>query len=558
MSTTVTSASGTTYISGTGTSDFDSSALIEAAVEAKMAGAYLIDDQIDVLDTQVTAWTEMLSDLTAVSDAAETLSSQADESVFDDRAAYLSSSTVSDPDDVIAATVDSSAALGIYTIEVVSLATSHKVATADEIADKTSAMGLSGTFSLNQENGTATDITITEDMSLEDIAEAINDVSGTTGVTATLMKSSDDGYTLVLASVDTGQSIVATDSDGSVLEGLGILSSDGSFADELQAASDAEITIDGVTITSSSNDIEDVLPGVSLSLYDDSAGGTITLEVGQDLDSVADAITALVDAYNTYREFAVLNQTTDEDGAVDDAVLFGDSTLRSVNSALYSVLSMTIEVDGTTYTMADLGFSYDDDNYLEVDDDVLEEMLIQHPDVVQALFEQNVTSDSSTLYVAETPGDLAAGDYTVSIEVDSDGNITSASINGTALEVSDKTLTGADGTAYEGMRLVYTGGSAAAGTTATVTLTVEAGLGDQMVAALEDYVDTDDGVIQNRIDSLGDTIDAKQERRDRIAEQAEDYETYLTAYYARIETAMEEAETNLALVKALFNTDDDS
>lgn len=550
MSTTVTSASGTTYISGSGTSGFDSSALIEAAVEAKMAAAYRIDDQVDVLETEVTGWETMLSDLTAVSDAAEALSGAADDSVWDDRAAYLSSSTVSDPDDVLAVTVDEDAALGIYTVEVKQLATSHKVASSEQ-SSKTEALGLSGSFTLTEGDGTAATISVTEDMTLADIADAINDASSTTGVTATLMKTSDSGYTLVLASADTGQSITATDTDGSVLENLGILASDGGFADELQAAQDAIITIDGVTITSSSNDIEDVMPGVSLSLYDDSAGGTITLEVGQDLDGVADAITALVDAYNTYREFAILNQTTDENGAVDDAVLFGESLLRSANSALYDILGMSVEVDGTTYTLADLGISYDDDNYLEVDDDTLEEMLIQHADVVQAFFEQSVVSSSSDLYVAETPGGLAAGSYAVEITLNADGTLASASIDGVALEVSNKTITGADGTDYEGLRLVYTGS-----TDATVTLTVEAGLADSMTAGLADYVD-DDGRIQDRIDSLNDTIDDKQERRDLIAERAEDYETYLTEYYARIEAAMEEAETNLALVKALFNTDDD-
>lgn len=550
MSTTVTSASGTTYISGSGTSGFDSSALIEAAVEAKMAAAYRIDDQVDVLETEVTGWETMLSDLTAVSDAAEALSGAADDSVWDDRAAYLSSSTVSDPDDVLAVTVDEDAALGIYTVEVKQLATSHKVASSEQ-SSKTEALGLSGSFTLTEGDGTAATISVTEDMTLADIADAINDVSSTTGVTATLMKTSDSGYTLVLASADTGQSITATDTDGSVLESLGVLASDGGFADELQAAQDAIITIDGVTITSSSNDIEDVMPGVSLSLYDDSAGGTITLEVGQDLDGVADAITALVDAYNTYREFAILNQTTDENGAVDDAVLFGESLLRSANSALYDILGMSVEVDGTTYTLADLGISYDDDNYLEVDDDTLEEMLIQHADVVQAFFEQSVVSSSSDLYVAETPGGLAAGTYAVEITLNADGTLASASIDGVALEVSNKTITGADGTDYEGLRLVYTGS-----TDATVTLTVEAGLADSMAAGLADYVD-DDGRIQDRIDSLNDTIDDKQERRDLIAERAEDYEAYLTEYYARIEVAMEAAETNLALVKALFNTDDD-
>ena len=550
MSTVVTSSSGTTYISGTGTSGFDSSSLISAAVEAKMAAAYRIDDQIDVLESEVTGWEEMLSDLTDLSDAAEALSAQSDDSVWDDRTAYLSSSTISDPDDVLAVTVDDDADLGIYSVEVVQLAASHKVAGAEQ-DDKTTALGLSGTFSLSEDDGSATAITVTEDMSLEDIADAINDVSGDTGVTATLVKTSDSGYTLVLASADTGQTITATDDSGTVLADLGVLDGDGAFADELQAAQDAIITIDGITITSSSNDIEDVLPGVSISLYDDSAGSTITLEVGQDLDGVADAVTALVDAYNAYREFAVLNQTTDSDGAVEDAVLFGESLLRSANSALYSVLATSVEVDGTTYTLSSLGITYDDDNYLEIDEDTLEEMLIQHPEVVQAFFEQSVTSSSSTLYVAETPGDLSAGSYSVEVTLDADGNLASATIDGVALTVSGQTLKGVEGTVYEGLRLVYTGSESA-----TVTLTVEAGLADILTATLETYVD-DDGLIQSRIDNINDTIDDKQDKRDLIAEQAEDYEEYLTEYYARIEAAMEEAELALKQVEALFDTSDD-
>jgi len=557
MSTIVTGASGTTYITGSGSSDFDYAALIEEGYEAKMANAYLIDDQIDVLESEVSGFEEMLTDLTALSDAAETLSGAADESVFDGRAAYLSSSSISDPDEVIGTTVTEDAELGVYTIEVISLATAHKVAS-DAVTDKTAAMGLTGTITLSEDSGTATGIAITADMSLADIADAINDVSSESGVTATLIKSSDSGYTLVLTSADTGQSITAADTSGSVLESLGILDSSGDFADELQAAGLAELTIDGVTVTSTSNDIEDVLPGVSISLYDDTAGSTLTLEIGQDLDSVYTAITDLVDAYNTYREFALTNQETDDDGASDDAVLFGDSLLRSANSALYSLLSSSVEVDGETYTLADMGITYADDNTLEIDEDTLEEFLIQHADVAEAFFQQSTSVSDSDLYVGDIAGDMASGTYTVEVTVDADGNITGATIDGVALEVNYQTLTGAEGTAYEGLRLVYTGGSDNAGTTDSITLTVEGGFADQMVATLESYVDEDDGRIQSRIDSLETTIDTKQDKRDLIEERASAYSDYLIEYYAKLETAMEEAETSLALIEALFGTSDDS
>jgi flagellar hook-associated protein 2 len=293
-----------------------------------------------------------------------------------------------------------------------------------------------------------------------------------------------------------------------------------------------------------------VLPGVSISLYDDSADSTITLEVGQDLDNVYDAIETLVDAYNTYRAFA-LTQETDSDGATDAAVLFGESLLRRTNSALYDVLGRSIEVDGETYTLASFGITYADDNSLEIDTDTLEEMLIQHPDVAEAFFQQSTAVSSSDLYVGDIAGDMEAGTYTVDVTMDDDGNITAATIDGVALTVLNQTLYGADGSAYDGLRLVYTGTESA-----SITLTVEEGLADLMVGALENYVD-DDGLISNRVDSLEDTIDSKQIRRDRIAAKADDYEDYLVDYYARIEAEIEASELALAQVEALFDTSSD-
>lgn len=551
MATTVTGASGTTYITGTGTSGFDSAGLIKVAVEAKMAPAYRLDDQIEILNKKSEGWTTARTDLKAVSDAAKALSSQATSSAFSARSAYLSSSTVSDPSKVLAVTVKNEASLGVYSVKVNSVATTHKVV-GTEAGDKTAALGLSGTFTLSETSGTAKPITVTATMSLSDVAKAINAQSGTTGVTATLVKSSDSGYTMVLASAHTGQTITAADTSGSVLQGLGILDAGGGFVQETPATM-ASVTIDGVTVTSASNDIEDLVPGVSVSLYADSAGGTITLEVGQNLDGIADAVTAFVKAYNTYREVAVLNQSTDSGGAVDGAVLFGDSLLRSTNAALYAALGKTVEVDGTAYSLKSLGITYDSQNYLEVDTKTLEQMLIQHADVVQAFFEQTVTSASPDLYAATTPGTLASGDYTVNVTVDGAGNITGATINGVALDVSNKTLKGASGTIYEGLRFVYTGTESA-----SVTVSVKAGMADNFVSALSPYT-ADTGLLAKKIENLGGTIDDKQSRRDRIAEQASDYEKYLTAYYARIEAAMEASKLALKQLEAVLkvnNSDD--
>ncbi len=160
-------------------------------------------------------------------------------------------------------------------------------------------------------------------------ASAINDETDTSGVQASVLKVSDGSYMLVLSTSETGQTIELTDADG-VAQSLGIVDGTGAFTTELQAAQNAIVTIDGVTVESSSNTIEDVLTGIDINLYAATPGATITVEIEPDYASVREAIEAFVSAYNTYREFALANQTVGSDGTIPDtAVLFGDSILRT-------------------------------------------------------------------------------------------------------------------------------------------------------------------------------------------------------------------------------------
>ena len=93
------------------------------------------------------------------------------------------------------------------------MATAHKLG-GDTYADASSAAGLSGTLNLVAgDDYTATDIEISDDMSLDDIADAINDQSSATGVRASVLQVSDDEYMLVLSAIDTGQEITF-DTDG--------------------------------------------------------------------------------------------------------------------------------------------------------------------------------------------------------------------------------------------------------------------------------------------------------------------------------------------------------
>ncbi|MBB4265509.1 flagellar filament capping protein FliD [Roseospira visakhapatnamensis] len=545
----VTGSSGATYISGM--SGLDTAALIQAAVEARMQPAYAIDSQRQVLDAKVAAFQELNGLLETLADSVTGLSGQADAETFAKRAAYLTS-TLDTPANHLTATVADEAALGVYDIEVIQLAASHKVASAEQAGD--AALGLNGSFSLAADGAAGATITVTADMTVSDVAAVINAASADTGVVATLVGTSDGNKTLVLSTVDTGVSMTAGADTGGVLTGLGLTAADGSFAHEVQAAQDAVLTVDGITVTSASNEIEDVVPGVSLSLYAATAGETITLEVGQDLGSVKESIEAFVEAFNAVRAFAITHQQTEEGvGAAEDAVLFADSTLKSVTADLYDAVGTAVEVDGVTHTLATLGITMGAGATLSIDEDKLTESLLQHADVVQAFFASTATSSSVDLAVISLPETVPPGDHTVDVTVDpGTGAVTAASIGGVALSVSGATLSGPPGTAYEGLRMVYTG---TGGTSAT--LTVSQGLADQVLGMVDAATNDTDGLITTKLDGLDATIEDKDARRATIADRAADYEQTLILYYARLEEQIALAQTKLQYIEALFNNSDD-
>ena len=329
---------------------------------------------------------------------------------------------------------------------------------------------------------------------------------------------------------------------------------DGAFANELQAAQDAVLTIDGVTVTSASNDIEDLIPGVSINLYGATEGESITLEVGQDLSAVSGAIDAFVEAFNAYRSFALNQQAVVEgEGAAEGAALFGDSLLKSVNEALYDVMETSVELDGVSYALADIGITYGAGNLLTIDQEALEEALLQRPEVVEAFFASSASADTPDLGVTSLAGGMTGGSYGVEVTTDSTtGAVLSASIDGVPLEVDGASLRGAKGTAYEGLTLVYTGQDGG-----SFTVTTSQGLADRMLASLETYTAGNGGLLTDKIESLESGIDDKQQDRDDIARSAADYEASLVDYYARLEQEIAESNLLLQQVEALLGGDDD-
>lgn len=473
-----------TYSYSVSSLDIDSDALIEAAVYSKMQAAYNLAAKVTNNETLISSYTELQSLLTDLGTAGDALrnslaSSDKDSNVFLSRTAYLSTDDGVDAGNYLDVTVEAGTETGTHTLEIQQVAEAQKIASASQTS-KSADLGYDGTFSLGLEGGYSVDIAVTSDMSLTELASAINAQSRTTGVKASIVQVDSANYTMVLTAQETGKDIQASVVSGDdVFYGLGITDTNGDFASVLNTAKDAIIVVDGLTITRDSNDIDDVLDGISFSLYDAQPGTTISIEVDENVSDIKSAITDFVDAYNAYRDFVITNQTVSSDGSVsEDAALFADYYLRSSSSSVADLIS---EAHGG-YSLRDFGITLDLTNHLEVDDDTLNDALLNNLQGVKDYFAFQMTSSSEDVGIIRTPSSIGDMSFTLDITVDGSGKLSGASIGGDSslFTVSGSRIIGAKGTIYEGMTLVYTGS-----TNQSVDIGVSQGMADTLYHAMD-------------------------------------------------------------------------
>lgn len=553
-STTSTTTSSVSYSQNR--NEFDTDALVEAAVEAKLARADTLETKITANEAKIASYEEMQTLLLAMEDSLQALrsdpsSSGQEDDAFLNRTAYLTSSTSTDAETLLSVTVEDGADLDSHSVEIQQVATTERLG-GGTLSSKSDEAGLSGDFTIGSTlSGTSSSatITVTEDMSLADIAEAINAETTNTGVKASVLQVSSTEYMLILTGTETNATIDLTDSGGSVLQDLGVIDSSGDKTNVLQEAKPAIVEIDGVTITRDSNEIDDALDGITLTLYKAEVGNTLTIETDYSLSDIKEQIETLVEAYNAFRDFVIANQTTADDGTADDsAVLFGDSTLRSISTGLQEALTASIGED----SMALLGLSFDEQNYLELDEDTLDDALLNNVEDIHSLLAYTATTSSGNLSLLRHGDGPEAAQFTVDITVDGDGNITSVSVDGddSLFTVSGTRIIGAEGTDYEGLTFVFSGKSSQ-----SIDVSLSQGIADRMWQAVNAVADEYDGTLTTKIDELQDSNDDLEERITTIENNAASYREYLLDKYARIEAKLAEAQSILDLLEAMTNAE---
>jgi len=546
-----TSLGSTTYVSS---SNLDSATLIESAVQQRLAPADRLEVEIAEEESRVAAYEEMQELSNAVASSVASLRNPDDggEDAFGEKIAFLSSSSGSDPNNLLGVTVEGDAQLASYDLEIVQIAEAHKIASGD-MASRDEALGLTGSFTLATEGATAAAIDVSADMSLDEIAAAINAESEDTGVSASVIKVSEGVFQLVLTADDTAKAISVTDNSGNVMQGLGVIQPDGTAANELRPPQSAIVRLDGVEITRDSNEIDDILDGVTFYLYGAEPGTTLQMDVESDLSTAIDDINGFVESYNAYRDFVLRNQEVGAEGEVsEDAILFGDTLLRNLTAQVSSILATGNDSDGIS-SLADIGITFDANNYLAVDNAALEEALVADLEGVQALFQFQMTASSNEIDVLRNGNGPAQQSFTLDIEVDAEGNAVSASVDGdgSLFTVDGNRLIGAEGTDYDGLVLVFTGDQST-----SIDIEISRGLAERLYNSFSAYGNGDDGQIPAAIEAAEDGIEAMEQQVSDIERRAEDYRQRLIEYYAYLENQIAEANRLKDHLNVLFETDD--
>lgn len=289
------------------------------------------------------------------------------------------------------ATPSSGATSGRYDVLVEDLARAAKARTTSAFTSASDAVK-AGTLDLSI-NGTTTSVTITDGMTLGQVAKAIND-SGA-AVSATVLESNGQAF-LSLTNKNTGFTVgqppasaltITETSSGTTGLALGLSIT--------QAATNAKVTIDGLSFERTSNVIDDALPGVTLSLK---AKTTVaeTLELANDTAATATNLGKFVTAYNDVmkilRENLNIGQQTDR-----TKTLGGDSAIRSLQSSLMSVVSSIANPGSSVRSLADLGIKTQGDGSLSLDQARLSKAIAADPAAVNELFQTATTGVADQL-----------------------------------------------------------------------------------------------------------------------------------------------------------------
>jgi flagellar hook-associated protein 2 len=421
----------------TGVAGFDTTAAVEGMLSFQTLEISQAKSKQDAETAKQTALTTIN---TALSALRTTATGMADKSAFFGYTASLSSNSASVPaSTLLDVSGTNSVSAGQHSIIVQQLAQAKRISSSAAVKDSTgtaassdkTALNLSGSFQIG-----STTITVSTSDSLQDIAAAINQKntgSTATGVSASVVKvATSSDYRLTLsadATGSTGFTISGTDLDSAgTLANLQLGATGQSNAQQVvQIAKDAQISLDGLTITRSSNQISDVLSGVTLSLKQADTAVTVNMSIDVDKQALRDNVQAFVDAYNSVQTL-INDQFKFDTSTQTSGILSGEGLLRTIQSSLSSNLLQSVPgLNSDRNSLVMLGIEPDSTGQLTINEDRFTPFLNATPEAVRDVFVAQGSSTNTDLQFLTNGLNTPSGTYSVNITQAA----TKASVTGT-------------------------------------------------------------------------------------------------------------------------------
>ncbi len=364
-------------------SGLDTGALVDSLIQFERRPLTLIErrrDEIKAGQEAVRKLNTLVLDLrNAAREIDNRSSSLGSRSSSDELLRYTATSA---NESVLKTEVGSGAAPGSHRVHVDALASVARRVSASFAATDT----LVGAGSFDIVYGGAADIQLSLDASttLSQLRDAINGDANNDGSVRADLISDGSGHRLVVSGTRTGVAndvAVATSLSGPA---------SAPFIDPALggSASDASLSYLGLTVTRASNDVSDLIPGVTLKLSSTNAiGEEVEIDVARDDEAVVAKVQKLVDAFNALRGFAADQADASEERK--GGPLSGDSLLQTIESRVRRVLGSAVSFGDPASdprSASAIGIRFKRDGGLELDAGVLKSALAKNPEAVKRLF----------------------------------------------------------------------------------------------------------------------------------------------------------------------------
>lgn len=381
-------------------SGLDVESIITKLMSIEKAPVVQLQTQASAIQTKISAFGSLQSAVSTFRDAAQALT----------KSDTWGATTATSADAASVSAVGSSSALaGSYAVKVQSLAAAQSVAStayasssavvgAGDMTIEVGAWDLTEPGFAARATINALSIPISSTDTLADVRDKINAAGG--AVRASIVTDSS-GARLVLSSSTTGAS------NGFRVTGTGGAAAftydatDGSSPMiRTQTASDAKAFVNGLEINSATNNLSDVIQGLTLNLNKVTAD-TVQINVAQDNTAMKTSVQNFVNAYNSLAS-TLATQTKYDDATKTAGTLQGDSTAVALQRQLRSLVAAPSGASSVFSSLSQVGVELQADGTLKVSDTKLVSALSSNLAEVKKLFANtSLTDDTSTNGVAQ-------------------------------------------------------------------------------------------------------------------------------------------------------------